>query len=81
MMIEGESLLNDGVAILLYEIFAKLAVGQVESIAVEVTVSVLKIALGGPALGFTMGKLAVLWLSTIFNDAGKQSYREPEVLN
>ena len=74
MMIEGESLLNDGVAILFYEIFSELAIGDVDNIAWEVTQKVLRISLGGPALGFVMGKLAVIWLSTIFNDAGKACF-------
>ena len=74
MMIEGESLLNDGVAILLYEIFQELALGKVAShdIAEEVSIKVVKIALGGPALGYLMGKIAVFWLSLIFNDASTE---------
>jgi len=72
MMIEGESLLNDGVAILFYEIFAELAKGEVSDIAASVSIKLVKISLGGPALGFAMGKLAVLWLSAIFNDARKR---------
>lgn len=69
-MIEGESLLNDGIAILLYEIFKEI-VESPEAEGLELTIlrKFCQITLGGPAFGFIMGKIAILCVSLIFNDA------------
>lgn len=77
VMIEGESLLNDGVAILLFEIFEGLLEhGQEEgaapatagSIAQEVVLKFLQIAIGGPIFGWVMGRLTIFFLSYVYND-------------
>ena len=69
-MIEGESLLNDGVAILLYEIFKEIVESeQAEGIELHVLQKFCQITLGGPAFGFIMAKIAIFSVSLIFNDA------------
>jgi NhaP-type Na+/H+ or K+/H+ antiporter len=74
VIIDGESLLNDGVAILLYEIFKELLqeegdVGGALELTGRITKKFLKIALGGPIFGFLMAKVAIFCLARIFNDA------------
>ena len=74
VMIEGESLLNDGVAILLFEIFHEILIQKEadESAgqkALHIFGMFMQIAIGGPAFGWIMGKLAVSCLSLVFNDA------------
>ncbi|XP_023229059.1 sodium/hydrogen exchanger 10-like [Centruroides sculpturatus] len=68
-IIEGESLLNDGSAIVAYDILRELVVPGTTVTATQIFLKFCQIALGGPALGFIVGKLAVFCLSHIFNDA------------
>ena len=69
-MVEGESLLNDGIAILLYEILEKIITCEVkENLGVFILKKFGQITLGGPVFGFFMGKVAVFCLSLIFNDS------------
>jgi len=76
--IEGESLLNDGVAILLYEIFVEFvedaAVGHHGSIPWykemgAISWKACRIAIGGPAFGWAMAKITIFLLSYVYNDA------------
>lgn len=71
IMIEGESLLNDGSAILLYEIFMKIvAPSENEDISAGAIIGTFcRIAIGGPAFGWFMARLSIFFLSRIFNDA------------
>ncbi|CAG7734240.1 unnamed protein product [Allacma fusca] len=71
VMIEGESLLNDGVAILLYDILESIITCQVDEadLVSFILLKTCQITLGGPVFGFVTGKLAVWALSLIFNDA------------
>lgn len=74
VIVDGESLLNDGVAILLYEIFKELLEEEGEaqdagSLAAKVIVMFLRIAVGGPAFGFVAAKITIFCLARIFNDA------------
>ncbi|CAH1803170.1 unnamed protein product [Owenia fusiformis] len=68
-LIEGESLLNDGAAIVLFKVFLKLATPGMTMAGHEILFEFLQVALGGPAFGLVMGKLTTYWLSKIFNDA------------
>ncbi|CAG7640037.1 unnamed protein product [Allacma fusca] len=69
-MIEGESLLNDGVAILLYEIFSEIVISPGEDgLPLQILRKFAQITLGGPAFGFVMAKIAIFCVSVIFNDA------------
>lgn len=80
ILVDGESLLNDGVAILFYEIFSELVEGQENTAlegesggggnhGLEILRKFSQITLGGPVFGWVMGKLTIRYLSLIFNDA------------
>ena len=65
--IEGESLLNDGVAYVMFQIFLKWALG--EEVKVGSTIGfVFKASLGGPALGVAFALAVMIWLQILFND-------------
>lgn len=78
ILVDGESLLNDGVAILLFEIFSELLQEEEQEInldnhhesqALKMFITFARITLGGPAFGWVIAKLTVRFLSLIFNDA------------
>jgi sodium/hydrogen exchanger 10/11 len=70
VMIEGESLLNDGVAILLYEIFLEVVKSSDEgNQGLNIFLMFCRITIGGPVFGWLMAKLSIFCLSRIFNDA------------
>ena len=68
MIITGESLLNDGTAMVLFNIFfAKVAAEpDAPETAAEILRVFFRMALGGPALGFALGLVALgaLWLTS-----------------
>ena len=66
-VIECESLLNDGVAYVLFEVFLGWAMGNAVT-ASETVKFVFKASLGGPALGVAFAIAVGLWLQFIFND-------------
>lgn len=68
-IIDGEALLNDGSAIVIYEVLMELAMPGKSMTAAEVAWMFCRIAFGGPLLGFVMGKIAVWSLSKVFNDS------------
>lgn len=59
MLMSGESLLNDGMALVCFNIFSRIATGY-QYTAYEALAYGLRLALGGPALGALFG-LAVVW--------------------
>jgi len=72
-VIEGESLFNDGVAILLYEIFEELVEAEEtglihDNLSLHIFLQFIRITFGGPLFGWIMGKLSILFLSAVFND-------------
>ncbi|CAL8104179.1 unnamed protein product [Orchesella dallaii] len=76
VLIDGESLLNDGVAILLYEVLKDLILaielGHVHTtweLVGHITQEFFQIAVGGPVFGWVMAKIAIFCLCRIFNDA------------
>mmetsp|Transcript_18011 Transcript_18011/g.23713 ORF Transcript_18011/g.23713 Transcript_18011/m.23713 type:complete len:1456 (-) Transcript_18011:157-4524(-) len=68
-LIEGESLLNDGTALVVYTVLVEFVEGTFEMTAVDVVWQFVKMSLGGLVFGVLMGFLSVQWLGHIFNDA------------
>ncbi|MBE0674509.1 MAG: cation:proton antiporter, partial [Bacteroidales bacterium] len=66
-LIEGESLLNDGTAIVLFMVFLAVVTGQGSDNSA--IVQFLKVALGGTAIGLFFGWLTIAWVKKVFNDA------------
>nr|ADK60916.1 plasma membrane Na+/H+ transporter [Distichlis spicata] len=66
-IIEGESLMNDGTAIVVYQLFLRMVLGRTFD-AGSVIKFLSEVALGAVALGLAFGIVSVLWLGFIFND-------------
>jgi len=65
-LIEGESLLNDGTAIVIFMvIFSSLTGNAIEHSAI---LEFFRVAFGGLAIGFVIGKVALLWLKRVKSD-------------
>ncbi|KAF0287204.1 Sodium/hydrogen exchanger 7 [Amphibalanus amphitrite] len=69
MLIEGESLMNDGSAIVLFLIMLDICKGTAEVAVGPILARFCQIAIGGPIFGIACGHFFVFWLSRIFNDA------------
>jgi sodium/hydrogen exchanger 10/11 len=67
-IIEGESLMNDGTAIVLFTILLAVIQGE-EYTAFQVIVQLIRVAVGGPIFGWIMSKITVGCLAKVFNDA------------
>jgi NhaP-type Na+/H+ or K+/H+ antiporter len=65
-LIEGESLLNDGTAIV---IFMVLLAGITGAEGGNAIFEFVRVALGGVAVGVIIGWIVVIWLKKVFNDA------------
>ncbi|KAH7444409.1 hypothetical protein KP509_02G077000 [Ceratopteris richardii] len=66
-LIEGESLMNDGTAIVIFHLFLNLVLGK-SFTGEAVFIYLARVALGGVALGAAFGIISVLWLGLVFND-------------
>ncbi|XP_048585520.1 sodium/hydrogen exchanger 10 isoform X2 [Nematostella vectensis] len=66
-IIEGESLLNDGMAIVMYKIFYNLSFSSLTP--TEIGLYFPRVAVGGYFFGLAAGKITVFWLQRVFNDA------------
>lgn len=66
-LIEGESLVNDGTAYVMFSVVLELVKGAKFNI-VTVGVSFLRLSIGGPAIGVAFGIGASFWLSRIVNN-------------
>eukprot|EP00828_Plagiopyla_frontata_P017581 TRINITY_DN2275_c0_g1_i7.p1 TRINITY_DN2275_c0_g1~~TRINITY_DN2275_c0_g1_i7.p1 ORF type:complete len:1063 (-),score=155.68 TRINITY_DN2275_c0_g1_i7:82-3270(-) len=64
-LIEGESLLNDGSAIVLFEVVEEIVEGQ-NVTAGHVTTFFLRLAFGGVGLGLAFAIVSTFWLSLLF---------------
>ena len=67
LLVEGESLLNDGVAMVFFSLF----LGKVKSSnddATQVFVNFIQLVGGGPLFGFIVGVISSLWLKRITRD-------------
>ena len=67
-IINGESLLNDGVAYVLFEVFLQWVEGS-DMVASGIVKFVFKASLGGPALGIGFAIVTMIWLQVLFNDS------------
>ncbi|XP_052205114.1 sodium/hydrogen exchanger 7-like [Diospyros lotus] len=66
-IIEGESLMNDGTAIMVYQLFFRMVLGQTFSWG-AVLEFLTKVSLGAVGMGLAFGIASVLWLGFIVND-------------
>lgn len=66
-LVEGESLLNDGSAIVFFELFLSLAEGTGSSVG-SILLNFLIFAVGGPLFGIICGIVGAFWLRRIIRD-------------
>jgi NhaP-type Na+/H+ or K+/H+ antiporter len=66
-LIEGESLFNDGTAMVCFLVFLDIAVG-LDKTAGDVVVDFMRLAFGGAALGLACGLIIFFWMSYIYNN-------------
>jgi NhaP-type Na+/H+ and K+/H+ antiporters len=66
--IEGESLLNDGTALVMYTILIKLVEGDSSDNVGDYLVTFVKMSIGGASFGIFFGFVVIQWLRMIFND-------------
>jgi NhaP-type Na+/H+ or K+/H+ antiporter len=66
-LIEGESLLNDGTAMVFYMLFYDICIGK-EATPQTVVTGFIRMAGGGPLLGILFGLLSCLWLRRVIRD-------------
>lgn len=67
-IIEGESLMNDGTAIVVFQLFYRMVLGQSFNVG-DIIKFLSQVSLGAVAMGLAFGIVSVLWLGFIFNDA------------
>ena len=70
-LIEGESLLNDGTAIVIFTVLHQAiagCTGHIEDEWYQVLGNLIQVAVGGPVLGWVTGWIAVDCLNRVFND-------------
>ncbi|XP_059445682.1 sodium/hydrogen exchanger 8 isoform X1 [Corylus avellana] len=66
-IIEGESLMNDGTAIVVYQLFYQMVLGKSFNWAAIIKF-LTQVSLGAVGIGLAFGIISVLWLGCIFND-------------
>ena len=69
VLIEGESLFNDGSALVFFNIFQKLSIDSSAMTTLQMVEYFPRVVFGGLALGYLTGKITVFWLQHVFNDA------------
>nr|MBC8343166.1 cation:proton antiporter [Bacteroidota bacterium] len=70
-LIEGESLLNDGTAIVLFFVFMAILPFQLGTHSSDHSVlyEFFRVSLGGVLLGLVIGSITLMWVRKVFNDA------------
>nr|AVA17742.1 SOS1-like protein 1 [Populus szechuanica] len=66
-IIEGESLMNDGTAIVVYQLFYRMVLGENFNSGAIIKF-LTQVSLGAVGIGIAFGIASVLWLGFIFND-------------
>lgn len=66
-LIDGEAILNDGTAIVLFMVFYLPLSGQANEL--NPFLDFLKVAIGGTLFGLIMARFVMFWLKNVFNDA------------
>ncbi|MCD4793326.1 MAG: cation:proton antiporter [Bacteroidales bacterium] len=66
-LIEGESLLNDGTAIVIFMVFFTAITGSASDTHVVLEFS--RVAIGGILIGVIIGAVVIAWVKRVFNDA------------
>jgi NhaP-type Na+/H+ or K+/H+ antiporter/polyhydroxyalkanoate synthesis regulator phasin len=66
-LIESESLLNDGTAIVIFMVFFLMLTGN--SSDTPVILEFIRVAVGGVLLGVVVGLIVIRWIKKVFNDA------------
>ncbi|CAH9078899.1 unnamed protein product, partial [Cuscuta epithymum] len=66
-IIEGESLMNDGTAIVVYQLFLRMVLGWSFNWG-SIFKFLLQVTIGAVAIGLALGLSSVFWLGYIFND-------------
>ncbi|KAJ4974131.1 hypothetical protein NE237_007305 [Protea cynaroides] len=66
-IIEGESLMNDGTAIVVFQLFYQMVLGRSFSVG-DIIKFLTQVALGAVGIGLAFGIASVFWLGFIFND-------------
>ncbi|XP_024361415.1 sodium/hydrogen exchanger 8 isoform X2 [Physcomitrium patens] len=66
-LIEGESLMNDGTAIVVFRLFLQMVLGKHFS-AGDVVSFLSRVVFGAVALGLLFGIVSVIWVGRVFND-------------
>jgi NhaP-type Na+/H+ or K+/H+ antiporter len=72
ILIDGESLLNDGFAIVLYTIFSRLVLHEETFSPLETLEAAVTLCLGGPAIGVVVGAATSYILGTLINDSASE---------
>jgi len=67
LLIEGESLFNDGTAMVFFQVFLKMCKGEASTVT-QVVGNFLRLAGGGPLFGLTVGIVASTWLKRVTRD-------------
>jgi NhaP-type Na+/H+ or K+/H+ antiporter len=67
-LVEGESLLNDGTAMVVFNVVFAIIKGDAE-IDIGILGSFIRLAFGGPLLGIVIAIFASSWLKRIYNDS------------
>lgn len=67
-LVEGESLLNDGTAMVFFMLFMDLAKGNASS-AIGVLTNFVRVSLGGPLLGLVVGAIMSFWIKKTIRDS------------
>lgn len=67
VLIEGESLLNDGTSIVVFSVFFNAASGQGSASLATVATQAVRLGLGGPIVGFVVGSIGCVFLFFVFS--------------